>query len=47
MLGWKILLKGLLESNRSTAHVDKVKETYSMGFPLISAMMALSPPRYS
>lgn len=22
-------------------------ETYSMGFPLISAMMALSPPRYS
>lgn len=22
-------------------------KTYSMGFPLISAMMALSPPRYS
>lgn len=25
----------------------KVNKTYSMGFPLISAMMALSPPKYS
>lgn len=26
---------------------DNSEQSYSMGFPLISAMMALSPPKYS
>lgn len=39
------------ERNSKTASVSAFRlgptETYWMGFPLISAMMALSPPRYS
>lgn len=44
-----LMLMFMLEIKRTEDKKGKMRanKTYSMGFPLISAMIALSPPKYS